>query len=278
MQLMKEMQVTNALRRFAELNRPEILFGEPSRTGLGGKTKHVNNVIRLGMMLPRDGMDVELLQIALQLHDIGRKVQWATNGSFNDRIVNHRYIALQMVEQFIRSEKCEATPDWTVCTDVMQYHGVPHMYGLVHDFALPYVKLVSLADDVENGCCGALGYLEDEKARDDKGYIKADPYKDQRDLDPKLLGYLRRGEKFNKLELCHTYADYFVFAAMLAVNACNNAGEIAREAMRDKCYCYEDANGVHWVDAVDGYCRIFMKHLHEKDAKIASAIMIEKCR
>jgi hypothetical protein len=152
------------------------------------------------------------------------------------------------------------------------------MYKQVHSFALPYVKLVSLADDVENGCCGALGYLEDEKERDDKGYIKADPFQDQKELNPILLGYLERGEKFDKMKLCHTYADYFVFAAMLAVNACKNAETIAKEAMRDKCYCYTDARGEHWLDAVDGYCHIFRKHLHAKDAKIASAIMREKCR
>ena len=80
------------------------------------------------------------------------------------------------------------------------------------------------------------------------------------------------------MTLCHTYAEYFVFAAMLAVNACNNAGEIAKEAMKDKCYCYEDQYGIHWLDAVDGYCHIFEKHLHEEDAKIVCEIMHRKCR
>ena len=72
--------------------------------------------------------------------------------------------------------------------------------------------------------------------------------------------------------------EYFVFAAMLAVNACNNAGWIAKEAMKDKCYCYEENGEICWIDAVDGYCHIFQKHLHEKDAEVARAIMREKCR
>lgn len=275
---MNQIKVSESLRRFASLNTPEILFGEPAKAGIGGKTKHVRNVIRLGEKLVTEEVDAELLQIALQLHDIGRSVQWNAIRSFNDRLVNHRYNALQMVEQFIRNEKCEITPDWIVVTDVMQYHGVPHMNGFVGAVSMPYVKLVSLADDVENGCNGALGYLEDEKARDDKHYIQDSPYRDQRDLNPELLGYLERGEKFNKMTLCHTYAEYFVFAAMLAVNACNNAGEIAKEAMKDKCYCYEDHDGVHWLDAVEGYCHIFEKHLYEKDAKIACEIMRRKCR
>ena len=116
------------------------------------------------------------------------------------------------------------------------------------------------------------------KARDDKKYIAEDPTRDQRDCNPDLFGYLERGEKFNKLLLCHTYAEYFVFAAMLAVNACNNAPNIAKEAMKDMCYCYEDENGIHWLDAVEGYCHIFNEHLHPEDAKIACAIMRSKCK
>lgn len=275
---MNQIMVSDSLRKFASLNEPERLFGKPAKSGLGGKTKHVQNVVRLGMKLPSDDLNPELLRISLKLHDIGRSVQWNVSKNFSDREINHRYIALQMVEQFVRTEKCNISPDWIVVTEVMQYHGVPHMYGFAHDFALPYIQLVSLADDIENGCNGALGYLEDEKERDDKHYIADAPYRDQRDLNRELLGYLERGEKFNKMALCYTYAEYFVFAAMLAVNACNNAGEIAKEAMRDKCYCYEDCDGIHWMDAVEGYCYIFSKHLYEEDAAIACKIMREKCR
>lgn len=277
---MHDVFVSDSLKEFATQNAPEELFGKPTRSGIGGKTKHVQNVVRLGMKLPMEELNPDLMRIALQLHDIGRALQWKLSGNFSDRALNHRYNALSMVEEFIRKEKCPITDDWVVVTDVMQYHGVPHMQGFVHPFALPYVKNVSLADDIENGCNGALGYLEDEKARDDKGYIAKDPDRDQRDLSPNLLGYLARGEKFNKMLLCHTYADYFVFAAMLAVNACNNAGELAKDAMRSKCYCYQDENGdpIRWLDAVDGYCHIFHKHLHADDAEIASAIMRKNCR
>lgn len=274
-----QIEVSESLRVFAASNTPGKLFGMPDRTGIGGKRKHVHNVIRLGRRLATEEVNVELLEIALQLHDIGRSVQWNAIKSFDDRLVNHRYISLQMVEQYVRSEKVKLTPDWKVVTDVMQYHGVPHMYELVDAVSMPYVELVSLADDVENGCNGALGYLEDEKERDDKGYIKDNPSRDQRDCNPELLGYLERGEKFNKMTLCHTYAEYFVFAAMLAVNACNNVGELAKEAMMDLCYCYDGGNGeMQWLDAVDGYCHIFENHLHSDDAKIACEIMRRKCR
>ncbi len=276
---MEQIFVSQALKKFAALNTPEILFGQPASSGLGGKTNHVLNVMKIGSELIKEGMNEELLKIALQLHDIGRAVQWKVMKSFNDRVINHRYIAIQMIEQFIREEKCEITPDWIVISDVMQFHGVEHMFEFVHEISIPYVKVVSLADDIENGCNGALGYLEDEKQRDDKKFIEVSPNKDQRDCNPELFGYLDRGEKFNKMTMCHTYAEYFIFAAMLAVNACNNAGEIAKKAMQDKCYCYVDENGVEqWVDAVEGYCHIFEKHLHSSDAKIASEIMRKKCK
>ena len=197
--------VSESLKKFAAENTPVVLFGEPARTGIGGKTKHVLNMMKLGtkMQIPED-INPELLQIALQLHDIGRSVQWNTTKNFSDRVINHRYIALQIIETFVRTEKCELTPDWIIVADVMQYHGVPHMYTMVHEISLPYVKLVSLLDDVENGCNGALGYLEDEKARDDKKYIAEDPTRDQRDCNPDLFGYLERGEKFCAIHMQNT--------------------------------------------------------------------------
>ena len=270
--------VSDSLRKFAELNAPKVLFGVPARSGLGGKTLHVRNVVELGLQLVSKSMNPELVKIALQLHDIGRAVQWEVTESFNDYEVNHRYIALQMVEQYVRKEKCDLTPDWKIVTQVMQYHGVPHMNGLVEDIAKPYVKLVSLADDMENGCNGALGYLEDEKERDDKGYIKLDPSRDQRDCNLELLGYLERGEKFNKLLMCHTYGEYFVFAGMLAVHSCKEAPALAKAAMKKLCYCYVDENGnEHWMDAVEGYCHIFRNHLHPETAERDCKIMKENC-
>lgn len=68
-------QVSDSLRMFYVLNTPMALFGEPSRSGLGGKTKHVQNVVRLGMQLEiPDEVNKDLLEICLALHDIGRSV------------------------------------------------------------------------------------------------------------------------------------------------------------------------------------------------------------
>lgn len=276
---MSQIVVSESLRKFASFNTPEVLFGEPARSGLGGKTNHVKNVVSMGMKLVTPEMNPELASICLQLHDIGRSVQWTNIGAFNDGKMNHRYIALQMIEQFVRQEKCEMSSDWRVLIDVVQFHGVPHMWGLVHEDSMPYVKMVSKADNIENGCCGALGYLEDEKSRDDKGYVKVSPDRDQRDCKPYLLDYLERGQKFNKMTECETYAEYFVFAAMLAVNACLDpeTEAIAKEAM-NQYLSYIDPEKNIWMDAVDGYCAIFNRHLHPADAARACEIMRTKCR
>lgn len=269
---------TSSLIAFAKANTPEALFGAAARTGLGGKTTHIRNVVSIGLMISNPGINPELLEIALLLHDFGRSIQWKIQKSFNDRLINHRYIALQAIEQYVRENNVTLTDDWKIIIEVMQYHGVPHMYSLVSDEALPYVKVVSQADDIENGCLGALGYLEDEKARDDKGYISSDPYKDQRDCKAELFGYLARGEKFNKLQLCSTYAEYFLFAATLAVNGCVHHGDIAKKAMAQMCYSYEENGETIHTDAVDGYCHIFRTHLHPEDAERACAIIKEMCR
>lgn len=58
---MSQIQVSDSLRKFARLNAPDVLFGEPTRSGLGGKTKHVQNVVRLGMKLHMDSLNPELL-------------------------------------------------------------------------------------------------------------------------------------------------------------------------------------------------------------------------
>ena len=273
--------ISNAMKKFVEENSAKKLFGEPSKSCLGGKTKHVLNVVKLGLKLNDGTLDDELLEIVLKLHDIGRSIQWKVQKSFDDRTLNHRFLGLQMIAQYIRDEKVEVTPDWIILNDVCQYHGLPNMYGFAHEMSLPYIKIVSLADDIENGCNGALGYLEDEKERDDKKYIASNPNRDQRDCKPELLEFLEKGQKFDKMKLCETYAEYFVFAAMLAVNCCLNpvSGDIAKMAMTDLCYCYTDEDGnEQWLDAVDGYCHIFDKHLHPEDAKVASRIMREKCR
>ena len=170
------------------------------------------------------------------------------------------------------------TSDWRILVDVMQFHGVSHMWGLVDEMSQPYVVMVSKADNIENGCNGALGNLEDEKARDDKGYVANNPNKDQRECKSHLLDYLERGQKFNKMLECETYGEYFVFAAMLAVNACldEQTSTLAKEAMTQLSYFDPEKN--LWMDAVDGYCRIFEKHLLPADAARACAIMRTKCR
>ncbi len=278
---MKKIQVSPELKQFSKKYSLEMLFGKPSTTGLGAKIPHCCNVIKIAEQrsyAQQEEVNIELVQILARLHDLGRSIQWEATKSFNDRLVNHRYLGQQLIEQYIRDNQVEITPDWMILMDVIAYHGIKHMWDFASPLSLPYLEIISDADDIENGCTGALSYLEDEKARDDKGYIAINPEKDQRDCKPELLGYLERGEKFNKATLCETYAEYFVFAATLAVNSCIQHGDIAKKAMAMPALYKERQGDIDLsYNGVAGYCRLFEKHLHPEDAKNACAIIKRMC-
>lgn len=258
----------NSIRQLALDFTSEKLFGAPSKSGLGGKVGHVKHVIELVKEFQTTSdINRELLIICAQLHDIGRAKQWEVAHNFSDGLINHRYVAIQMIDSYIRENNIFITPDWRVLVDVMQYHGLPHLYGLAHESSIPYLEIISIVDDIENGCCGALGYLEDEMMRDDKEYIKNNPNADQGYCDPALvLDYMANGIKFDKAKMCHTYGEYFVFAATLAMN--NLLSEdpkrraIAKKAMLMPCYEFIKEDGtVVMLNALEGYCKIFKKYL-----------------
>lgn len=271
---LKHLSIPAELKKFD----PRTLFGEPSAAGLGAKSTHTENVMCIAAEIALDNTELnyELVAVCAFMHDIGRRRQFDLIGCFNDREVDHRKLGKEMLDEYISEHNIDGTNViWSIVRDVIQYHGLEKDWHLANPVSIPYLEIISAADDIENGCIGALGYLEYESANDVKGYKMADPSRDQRDLNPELLGYLERGEKFNKLVLCHTYAEYFVFAAMLAVNSCNKFGAIAKDAMKLLVYTTEE--GVR-LDAIDGYCHIFNRYLHPKDAEIACHIMREKCR
>ena len=255
---------------------PRNLFGEPSASGLGAKSTHSENVMCIAaeIALCNNEINYELVAICAFMHDIGRYRQFDLLGCFNDREADHRKLGKEMLNEYIIKHNIDdSSLVWTIVRDVIEYHGLEKDWHLANHASLPYLKIVSAADDIENGCIGALGYLEYEFEHDVKGYKKQ--VDDQRFVAPELLGYLERGEKFDKMTLCHTYAEYFVFAAMLAVNSCKKFGAIAKDAM--KLLVYTTREGVR-LNAVDGYCHIFNRYLHPQDAEIACRIMREKCR
>jgi putative nucleotidyltransferase with HDIG domain len=274
--------IPTALREFARINAPESLFGTPTPFGLGAKTQHTWNVKSIALQVAKKypGINLELLGYCADLHDIGRRPQYDTLknggiGCFNDRKVDHHHLGAQMLDAYLMQHNLGCIKVWRILRDVIEYHGKKNLWFFADQASIPYLKIISEADDIENGCLGALGYLEHELKIDAKGYKDNHPERDQRDLNAELLGYLERGEWFDKMKYCTTYAEYFVFAATLAVKSCNQFASIAKKAMT--LPVYEDENG-NMLDAVDSYCHIFRRYLHHEDAEIACRIMREKCR
>ena len=275
-------RIPTALREFARINAPESLFGPSTPFGLGAKTQHTWNVKSISLQIAEKypTINLELLGYCADLHDIGRRPQYDALrkegiGCFNDRKIDHHHLGAQVLDTYLMQHNIGCMKAWRILRDVIEYHGKKNLWFFADPASIPYLEIISAADDIENGCLGALGYLECELKIDAKGYKFESPERDQRDLNPELLSYLERGEWFDKMKYCTTYADYFIFAAMLAVKSCNHFATIAKKAMTLPVYETEDGT---LLDAVDGYCHIFRHYLHPQDAEIACRIMLEKCR
>lgn len=222
-----------------EENAPEKIFqGAPP---LENKLEHTLHVAEIAKHIATEQVsmkcriDYKLLQVCALYHDVGRATQYKLIGAFNDKIINHHILGLDNLDSFlsrnpdlIRNHMPREINALRAC---IYGHGD---YARIKGFSLGeiqglYVQIVSDADDIANAA-GALEYLEQEMRDDVKGYNKNEPECIGK-LNPVLLGYLERGEKFNKVTMCHSYADYFVFAATLATNSIAKYGRTAVKTM-----------------------------------------------
>ena len=253
-------EISDSLKEFALTYNPEFLFGELESKKKSFKLSHTKNVTEIGMKLPHDGLNEELLKLCLQLHDIGRRKQQDIIGSSDDYLLDHHALALQYFSEWLSQHPTvKATKDWKIALDCCLYHGHPFMDDcFVDDVSMPYVRIVRDADRIENGCIGAPEYLEREKEVDNKGYRKRYPWRGNA-VKTEILVYLERGIIFPKT-LCQTYAEYFLFAASLVAQLCHEYPDIVREYMER-------------YSTVEKYCGIFERNLTKVDADIACMIM-----
>lgn len=262
-----EICVSDSLRKFAQEHTPALLFGKLETEKKAFKYSHIQNVMQIGMEFDLTGLNRELMQICLQLHDIGRRKQFDIMGNFDDNMLDHHVLAVQMISEWFKinydSQATELSADWQIVVDCCLYHGNTALSSLAHEWSVPYLNIVRTADQIENGCIGALQYLEYEKKCDIKGYIAADPMRDQSDCNPALFQYLADGQVFSKAALCHTYAEYFIYAATLAIHTYLKYPEITTKYM----------NKHHTIER---YIGIFQRNLKPDDAKMATQIMHQK--
>lgn len=225
------------LLMYHEANRYTDIF---ATEGLQGKLKHVEAVIKTVNAIAdfqHADVDRELLSVLAEHHDDGRVDQYRLLGKFWDTEVSHNVLGLDRLEKFIVRENLEVDNEIQLLRAVMLYHGRQHLAQLSAEEKL-YVDLVTAADDFENAC-SCVSYLIKEVKNDEKGYIKSNPEADQKEVTSDFIWYsYAKGQKFDKMQYCKTYADYILFAGTLATGCITKYNEVAKTALMQPGYGY----------------------------------------
>lgn len=230
------------------------------------KLSHIARVTVLTEKIcPQD----RLARVAAKYHDIGRFSQIELLGSFNDGKVLHHYLGEDFVARALYKGELEPSEELDVIRLAISYHA--RMNAMPYKTELPkrsldIVDAVGRADDIENGCIGATGYLIREAEEDAKGYKKDNPDLDMKTVSPEVWAFFEKGEKFDKMKYCRTYADYTLFASILAIQALKGKDRlVAKAAMDLECNGYESA--------LDGYKDIFSKLIQSEYSERAFAVL-----
>lgn len=215
-------------------------------------------------------LNIELLKLCALHHDDGRVLQYKYLGNFNDRELAHNELGAMMLDQWCIRKNVVADGPVHLLRAVMMFHGRPNLIG---EFGVPnaaqrYIEIISDADDIENGCIGAVGYLLNECRTDAKGYNATHPEHFGK-IKPELWVFYENGQWFDKMKYCESYAEYVLFAATLAMKSIVKYGDIAKNAMKKPSYTYPSA--------IKGYEDIFCKVMSPEDAAHAIKILKKAC-
>lgn len=215
----------------------------------------LNHIARVTILTEKICGEDRLARIAAKFHDIGRFPQLELLGSFNDGKVLHHYLGEDLVARALYKGELEPSKELDVIRLAISYHArmntMPYKTEVPKQ-SLDIVDAVGRADDIENGCIGATGYLLREADEDAKGYKRDNPDLDMKAVSPEVWEFFEKGEKFDKMKHCKTYADYTLFASVLAIQALKGKDRlIAKAAMDLQCNGYESA--------LEGYKDIFSK-------------------
>ena len=145
----------------------------------------------------------DLVRVATKCHDIGRFLQYELLGKFDDAIVLHHTLGEDVVTRAAFKGKIKITPELDIIRSAIMFHGridyMPYLAELNAEIK-EIVDIVSRVDGIENGCIGAIGYLERECKEDAKNYKKNNPDLDMKQVSPKVLKFYLKGEKFDKIK------------------------------------------------------------------------------
>lgn len=263
---MTTVKINPALIAYHEDHRHEVIF---NIDGLLGKLDHISAVIKFGLAIAdaqHSPLDREMLKLCLEHHDDGRVKQFKLLGKFWDTEVSHNVLGLDGLDNFLQQNKAEIDESVEILRNVILYHGRLNLLGDVSEESRAYVELVTAADDFENAC-SCVSYLVKEVKSDEKGYCQASPGKDQLSVSNYVFSHFEKGIKFDKLMCCHTYAEYVLFAATLAISCIKKYGDIAKTVFKQPGYGYDSI--------LDGYNDVFTQTLSPKIAVDAYRILAD---
>lgn len=229
----------------------------------------LNHIARVTILTEKICGEDRLARIAAKFHDIGRFPQLELLGSFNDGKILHHYLGEDLVARALYKGELEPSKELDVIRLAISYHA--RMNTMPYKTEVPKQRLdivdaVGRADDIENGCIGATGYLLREAEEDAKGYKKDNPDLDMKAVSPEVWEFFEKGEKFDKMKHCKTYADYTLFASVLAIQALKGKDRlIAKAAMDLQCNGYESA--------LEGYKNIFSKLIQPEYSEKAFEVL-----
>ena len=232
------------------------------------KYNHIQNCLALANEIrPNDLM----LKCLILYHDIGRIAQYDIWKRFADDKMLHHHIGAELFERYVFQGKIPNTKYNGLIIATILYHGRLALLpsGFVTDEERKYIEIVSTVDNLENGCLGAVGYLDREVETDAKGYGKVD----QNLVSPDVLEFYKNIEKFDKMKYCKTYADYTLFAIVLAlIQLKGEYKDIASAAMSRPV---TDSFGIAHANAIDGYKAIIDRRIEPQYRNVCFNVLLE---
>lgn len=261
--------MNNALKSYHESNRYTIIFTDKVPE-LAIKRMHIQRVketARAIAQVQRSTVDKELLDILAEHHDDGRVDQYEILGKFWDTELHHCMLGAERLEAYLHDNQFDFDPETDLLWKVMKYHGRLDIAENVSEEEREYIEIISAADDFENGT-SCVSYLIHEIDTDAKGYKTANPEDNQKTVTSQMIwDCYENGKKYDKLKYCHTYADYILFAGMLATNCIMKYGKIAKTALQQPGYGYNSI--------LEGFKATFEYALESQDATKAYKIMCD---
>lgn len=221
------------------------------------KIGHINRTANIAKKIDPTN---DLLRVAMKFHDIGRFEQYRRIGNFDDKVLSHYVLGKEEIYKNISEGSLEESPELNLIIQVITMHfGIEYIpsNAKLEDKTLKIVDMAAKIDSLDNGCVGALTYIENEILNDSKNYIKNNPNLDMKRVSSYVLKKYLNGESFDKIKYCKTYAEYLLFATSLAIKALKSRfRKIAKEVMSNEIGEYKNS--------LEGYEYLIKKYVDEK--------------